>query len=181
VVVPLAHQDRRRYDADLVREARGLLDRALAARRPGPYQVQAAIACLHASAERAEDTDWAQIAALYGALVRMAPSPMAELARATAVGMASGPDAGLALVDALRGPPWSLDGHHVLHATRGELLRRAGRVAEAREALARALALTPSRSPDRDLLRMHLAEIAPGDADHLRSVSPLAAPRSPRR
>lgn len=164
LVVPLEHQDRGRYDASLAAEAAGLLDRALTAERPGPYQVQAAIACLHARAPRAEDTDWPQIAALYGALLRMTPSPMVELARATAVGMASGPAAGLALIDALRAGPAGMEGHHLLHASRGDLLARAGRPAEAEAAYRRALDLAPARSVDRDLLAVHLREAvaAPG-------------------
>jgi len=153
--VPLEHQDRSRYDAARVREAAGLLDRALAAARPGPYQVQAAIACLHARAPRAQDTDWAQIAALYGTLARMTPSPVVELNRAAAVAMASGPDAGLALIDALRARG-DLDGHHVLHAARADLLERTGRPEEARAAYRRALDLTPAEGAARGDLRGRL-------------------------
>jgi RNA polymerase sigma-70 factor, ECF subfamily len=93
-VVPLAHQDRGRYERALATEATGLLDRALAAGRPGPYQVQAAIACLHTASARAEDTDWPQIAALYASLSAMTRSPVVELNRAAAVGMAWAPTRG---------------------------------------------------------------------------------------
>lgn len=138
--VPLHRQDRGRYDAAKVAEAGRLLNRAMTFRRTGPYQVQAAIAQLHSSAPTAADTDWRQIALLYGTLVRMDPSPMVALNRAAAVGMAEGPEAGLALLGELH----ALEDHHLLHASRAELLRRAGRPDEARAAYARALALSPA-------------------------------------
>ncbi len=144
--VPLEAQDRGLYDGARVREAGGLLDRALAARRPGPYQVQAAIAVLHARAPRPQDTDWREIAALYGTLARMAPSPVVELNRAAAIGMADGPQAGLTALDALRP---ALEHHHVLHAARADLLRRSGRRGDAVVALRRALALAPAGGSDR--------------------------------
>src|SRR3712207_586131 len=112
-------------------------DRALERRRPGPYQLQAAIAAVHAAARRASETDWPQIAALYGELARVAPSPVVELNRAVAVAMAQGPAEGLVLVDAIRG----LERHHLFHAARADLLRRLDRPAAAREAYAIALGL----------------------------------------
>ncbi|MEJ7892725.1 MAG: DUF6596 domain-containing protein [Solirubrobacteraceae bacterium] len=137
--VPLHRQERGRYDAQKVAEAGRLLARAITFRRTGPYQVQAAIAHLHASAPTAADTDWRQIALLYEALVRMDPSPMVALNRAAAVGMADGPEAGLALLFQLS----ELEDHHLLHASRAELLRRAGRREEAARAYTRALELSP--------------------------------------
>jgi RNA polymerase sigma-70 factor (ECF subfamily) len=132
-LVLLEDQDRSLWDRDRIARGVGLLDRAIALRRPGPYQVQAAIAALHAEAERPEDTDWPQIAALYGGLAVYQPSPVVELNRAVAVAMADGPGAGLALLDDL-----PLDGYHLYHATRADLLRRLGRPADARAAYRRA-------------------------------------------
>ena len=100
--------------------------------------MQAAIACLHARAASAADTDWRQIAALYGTLANMAPSPMVRLNRAAAIGMADGPGAGLRLVDELRS---ELSDHHLMHATRAELLHRAGHDDEAALAYERAIDL----------------------------------------
>ena len=106
---------------------------------PGPYQVQAAIAALHARAPRAEDTDWPQIATLYRGLAEQAPSPVVSLNRAVAVAMADGPDAGLALTDGLAD---QLDSYYLFHSARADLLRRLGRSEEASAAYERALALT---------------------------------------
>jgi RNA polymerase sigma-70 factor (ECF subfamily) len=132
-LVLLEDQDRTLWDRDRIARGVALLDRAIALRRPGPYQVQAAIAALHAEAERPEDTDWPQIAALYGGLAVYQPSPVVELNRAVAVAMADGPGAGLALLDDV-----PLDGYHLYHATRADLLRRLGRPADARAAYRRA-------------------------------------------
>jgi RNA polymerase sigma-70 factor, ECF subfamily len=132
-LVLLEDQDRTLWDRDHIARGVALLDRAIALRRPGPYQVQAAIAALHTEAERPEDTDWPQIAALYGGLAMYQPSPVVELNRAVAVAMADGPGAGLALLDDL-----PLDGYHLYHATRADLLRRLGRPADARAAYRRA-------------------------------------------
>jgi len=153
VSVPLEDQDRSRYDRARLAEAEQLLDRALAAGRPGPYQVQAAIACLHTGAPSAAQTDWPEIAALYDALAQHVPSAMVALNRAAAVGMARGPQAGLAALDAVSG----LDGHHLLHATRAELLRRLGRDADAGAAYGRALALVPAGGAQASDLRRRLA------------------------
>jgi RNA polymerase sigma-70 factor, ECF subfamily len=132
-LVLLEDQDRTLWDSDRIARAVALLDRAIALRRPGPYQVQAAIAALHAEADRPEKTDWPQIAALYGGLAVYQPSPVVELNRAVAVAMADGPGAGLALLDDL-----PLDGYHLYHAARADLLRRLGRPADARAAYRRA-------------------------------------------
>ncbi len=122
-----------------------LLERALVQRRPGPYQIQAAIAALHAEAATAAETDWPQISALYGELLRYTPSPVIELNWAVAVGMARGPLAGLAL---LQQPSLAqaLDGYHWYHAAAADFLRRAGYRAEARAAYVRALALCENRA-----------------------------------
>jgi len=139
-LVPLADQDHTLWrDADIA-EGVTLLDSALSIRRPGPYQIQAAIAACHATVPTAEETDWPQIAALYGELARWTPSPVVELNRAVAVGMADGPAAGLALVEALAATG-ALAQFHLLPATRADLLRRLGRLDEASRAYAEAIAL----------------------------------------
>jgi RNA polymerase sigma-70 factor (ECF subfamily) len=122
------------------------------------YQVQAAIAACHASAARAEDTDWVQIALLYRELARLAPGPVVELNRAVAVAMADGPAVGLALVDALAEGD-ALAGYHLLPAVRADLLRRLGRGGEAAAAYREALALAPTEAERRFLAR-RLAEVA---------------------
>jgi RNA polymerase sigma-70 factor (ECF subfamily) len=139
-LVPLADQDRTLWrDADIA-EGVIVLDSALSRHRPGPYQIQAAIAACHATAPTAEATDWPQIAALYGELARWTPSPVVELNRAVAVGVADGPAAGLALVEALAATG-ALAQFHLLPATRADLLRRLGRLDEASRAYAEAIAL----------------------------------------
>jgi len=150
VLVTLENQDRARWDRALIQEGVDVLDQALALRRSGPYQVQAAIAACHATAPDAASTDWPQIAALYAELARQAPSPVVELNRAVAVAMADGIAAGLALVDELAGSG-RLDGYHLLPATRADLLRRDGRVAEARVAYEQALRLAPTEAERRYL------------------------------
>ena len=150
VLVPLELQDRSRWDRALIAEGVAVLDEALEMRRPGPYQVQAAIAACHATAAGTDSTDWPQIAALYAQLGRLAPSPVVELNRAVAVAMAEGVPAGLALVDELAASG-RLDGYHLLPATRADLLRRDGRLAEAREAYEQALELAPTEAERRYL------------------------------
>jgi RNA polymerase sigma-70 factor, ECF subfamily len=155
VLVPLEHQDRSTWDRSMIDEGIAVLDEALAIRRGGPYQVQAAIAACHATAPDTASTDWPQIAVLYAELGRLAPSPVVELNRAVAVAMADGIPAGLALVDelALAG---SLDGYHLLPATRADLLRRDGRVAEAKVAYEQAVRLAPTEAERRYLKdRLH--------------------------
>ena len=137
----LMDQDRARWDHLLIRRGLAALDRAEALGRPlGPYWLQGAIAACHARAASPEDTDWERIVALYDALAQVSPSPVVELNRAVAVGMAYGPEAGLELVDELATDP-ALEGYHWLPSVRADLLARLGRFAEAREELERAASL----------------------------------------
>ena len=146
----LLDQDRSRWDRLLINRGLAGLSRAeeLGGAR-GPYALQAAIAACHARAFRPEDTDWAGIAGLYGVLAEVMPSPVVELNRAVAVSMASGPQAGLDLVDVLAAEP-SLRGYHLLPSVRGDLLMKLGRPDEARAEFERAAALT-SNAQERDL------------------------------
>ena len=137
-LVLLEDQDRARWDQEMIDEGLAVLDTAIEIRRPGPYQVQAAIAALHARAPRPENTDWPQIATLYRGLAAMWPTPVIELNRAVAVAMADGPDAGLALMEPLAG---ELDRYHLFHAAKADLLRRSGRTGEAEVAYRRAITL----------------------------------------
>jgi RNA polymerase sigma-70 factor (ECF subfamily) len=155
-LVPLEDQDRSRWDTDQISEGVRLLEAALRRGRPGPYQVQAAIAACHATPPDAAATDWAQIAALYGQLARLVPSAVVRLNRAVAVGMRDGPAAGLALVEQLE-ETGELAGYHLLAATRADLLRRLGRTDEAAVAYRRALELAPT-DPERRYLGRRLAE-----------------------
>ncbi len=148
-LVLLDEQDSSAWDREQIAAGRAELDRALALRGRGPYVLQAAIASLHAS----EPRDWPQIAALYGELARATGSPVVELSRAVAVAEAEGPEAGLAIADALE-----LGDYRYLHATRGELLRRLGRTEEARAALERALELAEDDA-ERRLLERRLREL----------------------
>jgi RNA polymerase sigma-70 factor (ECF subfamily) len=156
-LVLLADQDRSRWDAAEIAEGLRRIEAALRAGPAGPYALQAAIAALHARAERAEDTDWRQIAALYDLLLRRAPSPVAELNRAVAVAMVDGPERGLLLIDALEARG-ALGRYHLLHAARADLLRRLGRRDEAAAAYARALELARAE-PERRFLRGRLASL----------------------
>jgi len=155
-LVPLEEQDRARWDGVTIDEGVALLDRALRRGRPGPYQLQAAIAACHATAPDAAATDWAEIATLYRELARVMPTPVVELNRAVAVAMADGPEAGLALVDALDASG-ALREYHLLPATRADLLRRLGRRTEAAAAYRAALSLTTSEA-ERRYLERRLAE-----------------------
>ena len=136
-LVLLADQDRDRWDRDLVAEGQALVRRCLRRNRPGPYQVQAAINAVHSDAPTAAATDWGQILALYDQLMAIAPSPVVALHRAVAVAEVRGPEAALDLVDGL-----DLDGYHLFHAIRADLLRRLGRDAEASAAYGAAIAGT---------------------------------------
>jgi RNA polymerase sigma-70 factor (ECF subfamily) len=159
VLVTLEQQDRGRWDRTLIDEGVRTLDEALAIRRTGPYQVQAAIAACHATAPDAAATDWLQIAGLYATLARIAPSPVVELNRAVAVAMADGIPAGLALVDTIASSG-RLDSYHLLPATRADLLRRGGRRGEARASYEQALALAPTEV-ERRYLAERLRELGP--------------------
>jgi RNA polymerase sigma-70 factor (ECF subfamily) len=152
-LIRLADQDRRLWDSELAAEATRLLDRAIALRGPGPYQVQAAIAALHAQAPGYEQTDWRQIRLLYDRLQALAPSPVVVLNRAVATRYAVGPDAALAEIEPLAA---ELDGYRLFHALRAGLLTRLGRAAEAKSASERALALAANPA-ERELLTRGLS------------------------
>jgi RNA polymerase sigma-70 factor, ECF subfamily len=152
----LEEQDRRLWDRAKIREGLALADSALRA-APGPYSVQAAIATVHAQASSADETDWAQIVALYDVLLRLQPSPVIELNRAAAVAMASGFEAGLQLIDELE-PRGELRGYYLLPAARADLLRRLGRWGLAVQAYKDALKLT-TQEADRRFLAKRLAEV----------------------
>ncbi|HEU0054804.1 MAG TPA: RNA polymerase sigma factor [Longimicrobium sp.] len=156
----LDEQDRSRWDNGRIAEGAALVEKALRSRRFGPYTLQAAIAAVHAEAPDAASTDWRQIVGLYDVLLRVDPSPVVELNRAAAVAMADGPEAGLALVDALlaRG---ELADYHLAHSARADLRRRLGRFDGAREAYARALALA-RQEPERRFLERRLRELGEG-------------------
>ena len=155
-MMSLEEQDRGRWDRAAIVEGIALLDRALALRRRGPYQLQAAIAALHAQAERAADTDWKQIAALYGGLLQEQPRAVVELNAAVALAMAEGPAHGLQMIARLEGRE-ELQGYYLLPAARADLLRRMGRLGEARAAYAAALALV--RNPaERGYLERRMGE-----------------------
>ena len=145
-LVPLPEQDRDRWDGELIAEGQSLVRRCLRRNRPGPYQIQAAIQAVHSDAPSADATDWGQIRQLYDQLIALAPSPVVALNRAVAVAETEGPGPALGLVDAL-----DLDGYHVFHAVRAELLRRLGRDAEAVRAYEAAIARAGSAAE-----RVHL-------------------------
>jgi RNA polymerase sigma-70 factor (ECF subfamily) len=150
-LVTLDEQDRGRWNHEQIAEALPLVEEALRG-GPGTYALQAAIAAVHCRAGRAEDTDWPQIAQLYDVLARVQPSPIVSLNRAVAVAMVDGPGRGLELVDEIAASG-ALDEYHLLHAARADLLRRAGRPAEAAESYARALELVTNDSERRFLER----------------------------
>ncbi|WP_412063835.1 RNA polymerase sigma factor [Rhizobium sp. SYY.PMSO] len=141
-IILLEEQDRSLWDRTLIDEALALLDKAIRHRRPGPYQVQAAIAALHSRAKRAADTDWEEIDLLYQMLERLTPSPVVTLNRAVAVSKRQGPEAALALIEPLQ---QQLDGYFYFHGVKGGLLMQLDRPQEARVAFDRAIAL--ARSP----------------------------------
>ena len=147
-LIRLKDQDRSRWNKNLAAEATALLDRAMAMRRPGPYQVQAAIAALHAEAADYEQTDWRQIRLLYSRLATMTPSPVVLLNRAVATRYAVGPEEALAEIEPLRA---DLEGYHLFHALQAALLTALGRAEEAAAASDRALALVANPA-ERDLL-----------------------------
>ena len=155
-LVILQRQDRTRWRHDQIDEGVGLVDRAMAAQRPGRYQIEAAIAALHSSAPTAEATDWRQIDLLYRSLLRHVPTPVVALNGAVARSMADGPSAGLAMIDDLVVGA-GMERWYLLHATRAELLQRAGREDDARNELQRAIELAPS-AVERQLLERRLAE-----------------------
>ena len=158
--VLLSEQDRGRWDRAEIEDGTRIVQRALRLARPGQYQLQAAIAAVHAEAVTAEATDWKQIAELYRLLAEASPSPVVELNRAAAVAMAEGADCGLALIDQPE-VAGALDGYSWLHAARADLLRRLGRGAEAAQAYSRALELT-TNGAERGYLERRRAEACLG-------------------
>lgn len=156
-LVVLEDQDRRLWDVEMMREGIQLIETTLAHRQPGPYQIQAAIAALHAQASSTEQTDWRQIAALYGVLTQMNPSLVIELNRAVAVAMADGPGAGMAILDDLQ-HEGSLDGYYLFHAARADLLRRMGWLQEAHDAYTEALTLCQN-AVEQSYMRRRLIEL----------------------
>jgi RNA polymerase sigma-70 factor (ECF subfamily) len=168
-IVLLEAQDRTRWNAAMIAEGLALIDKAVRHRRPGPYQVQAAIAALHARAARPGDTDWAEIDLLYATLERLAPSPVVTLNRAVAVSKLRGPAEALAMVEPLGD---RLSGYFHFHGLRGALLSELGRAGEAREAYCRAIALanTPAEAQH---IRAHL--------DRLEAEAALPKRDAPRR
>jgi RNA polymerase sigma-70 factor, ECF subfamily len=156
-LVLLEDQDRALWDSDEIAEGIRLVEQALIMGAPGAYQVQAAIAALHAEATRAEDTDWAQIAALYGTLATMTPSPVVKLNQAVAVAMARGASAGMRLLDALEDDN-DLHDYYLFHAAKADLLRRGGWLDEARDAYRQALGLCQN-AVEQSFLRRRLGEV----------------------
>ncbi|HUF20048.1 MAG TPA: RNA polymerase subunit sigma-24, partial [Burkholderiales bacterium] len=157
-LITLERQDRSLWDAALMHEGCALVETSLRRGRVGTYQIQAAIAALHAEAPSPERTDWPQIAALYALLLRFQPTPVVELNRAVAIGMAAGPAAGLALIDGLdaRG---ELRGYHLLSAARAELLVRNGDAREAARSYRQAIDECSNRA-EREHLERRLAQCA---------------------
>jgi RNA polymerase sigma-70 factor (ECF subfamily) len=156
-IVLLADQDRSLWDRAQIAEGARLVERALSSQRFGPYTVQAAIAAVHAGSPSAGETDWREIVGLYDVLLRVAPSPVAELNRAVAVAMRDGPDAGLAFIDALLAQGELAD-YHLAHSARAELCRRAGRLPDALASYQRALELA-QQEPERRFLQRRLEEL----------------------
>jgi len=156
-LVLLEDQDRARWNPALMVEGRALVDQALASGRVGPYGLQAAIAAVHAEAPEPSATDWTRIIGLYTLLARMTPSPVVELNRAVAVAMRDGPEAGLALTEAILGRG-ELEDYHLIHAVRADLCRRLGRTEAALAAYRRALDLA-RQEPERRLLERRVAEL----------------------
>jgi RNA polymerase sigma-70 factor (ECF subfamily) len=151
-LVLLEAQDRSAWERPTIDEAAAVLDAALRLRRPGPFQVQAAIAGCHAQAKMAEETDWMEITALYATLSEMVPSPVVELNRAVAVSMWLGPEEGLAIVESLA-DSGELRGYHLLPASRADMLRRLGRLPEAAAAYEEARDLAGTEAERRYLER----------------------------
>lgn len=157
-LILLEEQDRSLWDQDKKQEGLAIVERALCMKRVGPYQIQAAISALHVQVERPEDTDWSQIAALYGVLMRMTPSPVIELNRVVAIAMADGPFVGLGLLNRPEMQK-ALSDYHLFHAARADLLRRAGRLKEASSAYRQALSLCQNER-ERAFLNRRLAEVS---------------------
>lgn len=176
-IVLLDDQDRSLWDRAMIAEGEALLDKAMRHRRPGPYQLQAAIAALHCTAASAEETDWAQIDALYAGLEQVQPSPVVTLNRAVAVSKVQGPEAALATIEPLA---QKLSGYFHFFGLKGALLSQLGRTAEAREAYDRAIAL--ARTPQEAAhIRLHLDRMAAGSGFKKRGAGKGKAPSQPRQ
>ncbi|HKT50313.1 MAG TPA: RNA polymerase sigma factor [Candidatus Angelobacter sp.] len=156
-LIVLEDQDRSLWDAAMIREGQQLVSRALGMRRPGPYQLQAAIAAVHSHAETAAETDWQEIAALYRELLRISASPVVALNHAVAVAMSESLEAGLKLVEQA-GKAGELRDYHLFHAARADLLRRLGRRAEAASAYGEALRLA-TNGVEKEFLKRRLDEV----------------------
>jgi RNA polymerase sigma-70 factor (ECF subfamily) len=156
-LILLENQDRSLWNREQIAEGLALAERALKSRRFGSYTLQAAIAAVHAESSSTADTDWRQIVALYNRLIQIHPSPVVALNRAVAIAMRDGPEAGLALIDAI----WAggeLMHYHLAYSARADLCRRLGRTAEARSAYEKALALT-QQEPERKFLQARLQQL----------------------
>jgi RNA polymerase sigma-70 factor (ECF subfamily) len=178
-LVLLEDQDRARWDAERIAEGRALVDAAMAAGQPGPYQIQAAIAALHDTAASPADTDWAQIAALYASLQRLEPTPVVALNHAVAVAMTDGPGIGLAMIDGLVADGTLAD-YPYLHAARADMLRRLERWSEAAESYERAATLTDNRA-EQAFLGRRLAEMRARIPVRAGGRTTGPTPRPPRR
>jgi RNA polymerase sigma factor (sigma-70 family) len=180
-LIPLAEQDRTRWDRELIAEGTALISEAMASSQLGPYQLQAAIAATHADARAAEDTDWRQVHLLYKILERLAPNPMVTLNRAIALAETCGPQAGLELLSTLDGDP-RMAGHHRLHAVRAHLLENAGSRTAAREHYKLAARGTASLA-ERRYLERRAARLVPlpHEADAARDVDGVTSAGVPLR
>jgi RNA polymerase sigma-70 factor, ECF subfamily len=167
-IIVLEEQDRSLWDRDMIAEGLALIDKALRHRRPGPYQVQAAIAGVHAHAARAEDTDWAEIDQLYATLERLQPSPVITLNRAVAVSKVKGPEAALVMIEPLAP---QLSGYFHFFGLKGALLMQLGRAAEARTAFDRAIALA-NTAAEAAHIRTHLDRLTQESAASSRAGAP---------
>ncbi len=154
-IVLLDNQDRTRWNAALIAEGLAMLDKAMRHRQPGPYQVQAAIAALHARAARPDDTDWTEIDLLYATLERLQPSPVVTLNRAVVVAKVRGPAAALAMLEPLE---TRLDSYFYFHGVKGALLEQLGRLADARRSLSRAISLATTAA-EATHIRLHLDQL----------------------
>jgi RNA polymerase sigma-70 factor (ECF subfamily) len=155
--VPLEEQDRSQWGRERIRDGLELVEKALRLGRVGPYQLQAAIVALHAEAQTAGETDWRQIAGLYGELARIVPTPIVALNRAVAVALSEGLETGLAMIDQL-GSSGELDSYHLYHAARADILRRLGRSQDSEQAYRHALSLT-ANAVERRYLKRRLVEL----------------------
>jgi RNA polymerase sigma-70 factor (ECF subfamily) len=156
-LVPLEEQDRSQWGRERIRDGLELVEKALRLGRVGPYQLQAAIVALHAEAQTAGETDWRQIAGLYGELARIVPTPIVALNRAVAVALSEGLETGLAMIDQL-GSSGELDSYHLYHAARADILRRLGRSQDSEQAYRHALSLT-ANAVERRYLKRRLVEL----------------------